>query len=80
MNEDLKELLLKCQVYLEEGDLDNLIKTLEKVASSDLKGLSKEDYEEALRIVEFLIEKAEKKKLDIAQKLMNFHRFKGYLK
>jgi len=80
MNEDLKELLLKCQVYLEEGDFDKLIETLEKVVSSDFKGLSKEDYEEALKIIEFLIEKAEKKKLDIAEKLMNFQRFKGYTK
>ncbi len=80
MSEDLKELLTKCQVYLEEGDFDKLIETLEKVASMDLKGLSREDYEEALRIIEFLIEKAEKKKLDIAEKLMNFQRFKGYIK
>ena len=80
MNEDLKELLTKCQVYLEEGDFDKLIETLEKVVSMDLKGLSKEDYEEALRIIEFLIEKAERKKLDIAEKLMNFQRFKGYIK
>ncbi len=80
MSEDLKELLTKCQVYLEEGEFDKLIETLQKVASMDLKGLSKEDYEEALRIIEFLIEKAEKKKLDIAEKLMNFQRFKGYIK
>lgn len=80
MSEDLKELLTKCQVYLEEGDFDKLIETLEKVASMDLKGLSREDYEEALRIIEFLIERAEKKKLDIAEKLMNFQRFKGYIK
>lgn len=79
MNESLKDLLLKCQIYLEEGDFDNLIKTLEKVVSMDLKGLKKEDYEEALKLIEFLIEKAEKKKLDIAQKLMNFQKFKGYL-
>ena len=80
MNEDLKKLLLKCEIYLEEGDFDNLIRTLEKVVSMDLKNLQKEDYEEALRIIEFLIEKAEKKKADVAEKLMNFHRFKGYLK
>jgi len=80
MNEDLKELLLKCEVYLEEGDFDNLIETLNKVVSMDLKDLKKEDYESALKIIEFLIEKAEKKKLDIAEKLMNFQRFKGYIK
>ncbi len=80
MNEDLKELLTRCQVYLEEGDFDKLIETLEKVASMDLKGLSREEYEEALKIIEFLIEKAEKKKLDIAEKLMNFQRFRGYIK
>lgn len=80
MNENLKELLLKCEVYLEEGDFDSLIETLNKVVSMDLKDLKKEDYEEALKIIEFLIEKAEKKKLDIAEKLMNFQRFKGYIK
>ncbi|WP_457601058.1 hypothetical protein [Hydrogenivirga sp.] len=80
MNEDLKELLLRCEVYLEEDNYDALIDTLEKVVSSDLSKLSKEDYEEALRIIEFLIDKAEKKKLDIAEKLMNFQRFKGYIK
>jgi len=80
MNEGLKELLLKCEVYLEEGDFDNLIETLNKVVSMDLKDLKKEDYESALKIIDFLIEKAEKKKLDIAEKLMNFQRFKGYIK
>jgi len=55
MNEDLKELLLKCEIYLEEGDFDKLIKTLEQVASIDLKNMKREDYEEALRIIEFLI-------------------------
>ena len=80
MDQDLKELLTKCQVYLEEGDFDKLIETLQKIASMDLKGFSKEDYEEALKIIEFLIERAEKKKLDIAEKLMNFQRFKGYMK
>ncbi len=80
MNDNLKDVLLKCEVYLEKEDFDNLIKTLEEVLNLDLKSLSKEDYEEALRIIEFLIQKAEEKKLDIAQKLMNFQKFKGYLK
>ncbi len=78
MNESLKDILLKCQVYLEEGDYDNLIKSLERILELDLSNLKKEDYEEALRIIDFLIEKAEKRKLDIAQKLMNLQRFKGY--
>ncbi len=80
MNENLKDLLLKCEVYLEKDDFDSLIKTLERVVSSDLKGLRKEEYEEALKIIEFLIQKAEKKKTDVAEKLMNFQKFKGYLK
>ncbi len=80
MNEDLKKLLLKCEIYLEEGDFDKLIRTLERIASMDLKNMRREDYEEALRLIEFLIEKAEKKKIDIAEKLMNFQRFRGYLK
>jgi hypothetical protein len=80
MNENLKELLLKCEVYLEEEKFEDLINTLEKIVSLELKDLSKEEYEEALKLIEFLIQRAEKKKLDIAQKLMNFQRFKGYLK
>ncbi len=80
MNESLKELLLKCEVYLEEGDFDSLVDTLEKLASVDLKNLSKEDYEEALRIVDFLIKRAEEKRDNVAQKLMNFQRFKGYIR
>ncbi len=80
MNENLKDILLKCEVYLEEGDFDNLMKTLERIVSLDFKNLKKEDYEEALKIIEFLIQKAEKKKLDIAEKLINFQKFKGYLK
>ncbi len=80
MNENLKEILLKCEVYLEEGNYDALIESLEKVVSIDLKELSREDYEEALRIIEFLIKKAEEKKLNIAEKLMNFQKFKGYIK
>lgn len=80
MNENLKSLLLKCQVLLEKGDLDDLIKTLEKINSMDLKNLSREDYEEALRIIDFLIKKAEEKKLSIAEKLMNLQKFKGYIR
>ncbi len=78
MRESLKNLLTKCQILLEEGNLDELIKTLEKINAMDLKNLKKEEYEEALRIIEFLIKKAEEKKLNIAEKLMNLQKFKGY--
>jgi len=78
MNEGLKELLLRCQVHLEEGELDKLVETLEKVLSLDLRGLRREEYEESLKILDFLIENAEKKKLQIAEKLMNLQRFKRY--
>jgi len=33
-----------------------------------------------LRLVEFLIERAKEKRDEISQKLVNFQRFKGYLK
>lgn len=78
MNEGLKELLLRCQVHLEEGELDKLVETLEKVLSLDLRGLRREEYEESLKILDFLIENAEKKKLQIAEKLMNLQRFRRY--
>ncbi|NPA40990.1 MAG: hypothetical protein GXO18_01800 [Aquificae bacterium] len=80
MNKSLKELLLKCEVYLEREDFDSLMETLEEVLKLDFSNLSKEEYEEALKIIEFLIQKAEKKKHDIAEKLFNFQRFKGYIK
>ncbi|MDQ7038261.1 MAG: hypothetical protein Q9N26_03555 [Aquificota bacterium] len=78
MNESLKDLLTRCQILLEEGNFDELIKTLERIKAMDLKNLSKEEYEEALRIIEFLIKKAEDRKKDIAEKLMNLQKFKGY--
>ncbi|EDP74927.1 hypothetical protein [Hydrogenivirga sp. 128-5-R1-1] len=80
MNENLKEILLKCEVYLEEGNYDALIESLEKLVNLELKDFTKEDYEEALKIIEFLIKKAEDRKLNIAEKLMNFQRFKGYIR
>ncbi len=80
MEKSFKELLLRCEVYLEEENYDSLIETLEKLMSVDISKLSKEEYEEALRIVEFLIKRAEEKKLKIAEKIMNFQRFKGYTK
>ncbi len=81
MKESLKDLLLKCEVLLEEENYDELVKTLEKINRMDFRNLSKEDFQQALKIVDFLIDKAEKKRDEIAQKLMNFQRFKGsYLK
>ncbi len=80
MNRNLKDLLLECEMLLEKEDFDTLIKVLGEINSEEINNLSKEEYEEALKIIEFLIEKAEKKKLGIAEKLMNFQRFRGYLK
>ncbi len=80
MNRNLKDLLLECEMLLEKEDFDTLIKVLGEINSEEINNLSKEEYEEALKIIEFLIEKAEKKKLSIAEKLMNFQRFRGYLK
>lgn len=80
MGAELRELLLKCQLHLQEGDLDSLIETLDRVMELDLSGLSEEEYSEALRLVEFLIERAKEKRDEISQKLVNFQRFKGYLK
>ncbi len=79
-NQSLKELLTKCELLLEDGDLDNLEKTVRKIMEMDFSNLEKEDFEEAIRILDFLMEKAEKKKQEIAEKLVNFQKFKGYLK
>lgn len=79
-NQSLKELLTKCELLLEDGDLDNLEKTVQQIMEMDFSNLEKEDFEEAIRILDFLMEKAEKKKQEIAEKLVNFQKFKGYLK
>ena len=80
MSETPKDLLTKCQIYLEDGNYDLLISTLEKLTSANLENMTKEECEEAIKIVDFLIERAEKKRLRIAEKLINFRKFKDYLK
>ncbi len=79
-DQSLKQLLTKCQLLLEEGDFDTLNETIKKVMELDLSGLSREEFEEAINIIDFLIQRAQEKREDIAQKLANFQRFKGYIR
>ncbi len=76
----LKELLVKCELLLEEGDFEALNATLKEILAMDFSSLNGKDFEEAVRIIDFLLSKAEDKKQDIAQKLVNFQKFKGYIK
>lgn len=73
-----KERLLRCQKFLAEGDYENLVKELEELKS--LNPETQEEAEEALRILEFLISQVEKHQEDIMQKMINYQKFKNYLR
>jgi len=80
MQDDIKKTLSECQIYLENGDYDRLIESLRKLQKVDFSTLSEQEAKEAYKTVTFLIEKAEERRNEIAQKLVNFKRFKGYLR
>ncbi|GEM_PF-663264 len=78
--EEIKEKLSGCQVYLEEGEYDKLLTSLEEISSTDFSDLSTQEAEEILKMLNFLIEKAQSKRQEIAGKLVNFSRFREYLR
>ena len=73
-----KEKLLKCQKFLAEKDYDSLVKEIQGL--KNLKVESKEEAEEALRILDFLISQVEKHQEEIIQKMVNYQKFKNYLR
>ncbi len=80
MEQSLKEKLERCQVLLEEGRYDELLDTLEQVRNVDFSELDRDSAQELLSLLNFLIEKAQKRRDEIAGKLVNMNKFKGYLR
>ena len=80
MEQSLKEKLERCQILLEEGKYDELLDTLEQVRSVDFSGLDRDSAQELISLLNFLIEKAQKRRDEIAGKLVNMNKFKGYLR
>ncbi|WP_164930734.1 hypothetical protein [Aquifex aeolicus] len=73
-----KELLLECQKLLNEGDFEGMIKKLEEL--SKMEPSSKEEAEESLKLLDFLIEEVKKRQEEIFNKMVNYQKFKNYLR
>ncbi len=82
MKKPIKELLLECELLLKEKKYDELIKLCQEFNNIDFKESlnTKEEAEECLRIIDYLIQTAEKERTEIANVFVNMNRFKGYLK
>ncbi len=77
--EDLKKLLLQCEVYLRQGDWDKLIDVLNGITQEHIESLDLETARECFRILEYLIREGEQIRNKMAESLVNFRRFKeGY--
>ncbi len=77
--EDLKKLLLQCEVYLQQRDWDRLIEVLESITQEHIEGLDLETVKECYRILQHLIREGEEVRNKMAEGLLNFRRFKeGY--
>lgn len=77
--EDLKQLLLQCEVYMQEENWDRLIEMLQGISEGHFTSLSLEEARECLLILNHLITVAEAKKLSIAENLVNLKKFReGY--
>ncbi len=74
--ESLKQLLLKCEVYLKEGNWDALISTLSQISEEHIKGLTLEEAQECIRIIEHLTAQGESLRLSLAESMANLRRFK----
>ncbi len=75
-----KEHLQNCQKYLSEGNYEKLLSELEKLKETPLEGMTKEEAEEALRILDFLISEVQKHQEEIFTKMVNYQKFKNYLR
>ena len=74
---NLKLSLLELQKVLQEGDLDKLLEGIQNLPS--FEGLTLEEAQECLKILDYLILLAQEKQNQIAQALVNIKRFKGAL-
>ncbi|MDW8434187.1 MAG: hypothetical protein RMK35_05215 [Aquificaceae bacterium] len=76
---NLKQLLLNCQVYLQERDWDKLLETLEGITQEDFHSLDQKTAEECLGILLHLIKEAEDIRNGLANTLVNLKKFSsGY--
>ncbi len=75
----LKKLLLQCELLIQTEDYDKAQKCLEEVLTMDVSKESKEDIEEYVRILNYIIDIANEKRLNLAQAIANFNKFKNYL-
>ncbi len=77
--ESLKQLLLSCQVYLQEGEWDKLTEALGSIRQEQIENLDLSTAQECLNILEHLIKDAEDARNKIAENLVNLRKFKeGY--
>lgn len=74
--EDLKQLLLRCEVYLQQEDWDKLIETLSSINQEHMENLDLQTAQECLRILEHLIAGGEVLRNKLAEGLVNLKRFK----
>ncbi|GAB6077955.1 hypothetical protein JCM8795_06410 [Hydrogenobaculum acidophilum] len=75
----LKKLLLQCEIFVQTEEYDKAQKCLEELATVDISKESKEDIEESIKILDYIIEIATNKRLNLAQAIANFNKFKNYL-
>ncbi len=77
--ENLKRLLLQCELCLEQGDLDRLLELLGSIKEEDFKALDLQEAQECMRILEHMISRGEALRNSMAESLINLKRFKeGY--
>ncbi|MEN3028094.1 MAG: hypothetical protein ABDH29_02490 [Aquificaceae bacterium] len=74
--EDLKRLLLECQLYLQQGDWDRLLERLSSVDPEDIEKLDLNTAQECLAILNHLIKEGEERRNGIATALLNLKKFK----
>ncbi|GAB6065969.1 hypothetical protein JCM9492_10610 [Aquifex pyrophilus] len=75
-----KEKLLKCQKLLSENKYEELLKEIEELSKMNPEGMTKEEAQESLRILDFLISEVEKRREELFNRMMNYQRFKNYLR
>ncbi len=75
----LKKLLLQCEIFVQTEEYDKAQKCLEELATIDISKESKEDIEESIKILDYIIGVASEKRLNLAQAIANFNKFKNYL-
>ncbi len=78
-NSSLKQLVLQCEIHLQADEFDKALDCLQKISDLDLSKESKEDIKTSIDILEYVIKIAQEKRLNLANVMANFNRFKDYL-